>query len=462
MRTELQDPIIEAESPPTPSAPKQESRWNLAFVGMLGYAVVEYMRLPAQYPFWQALEIGKVVIGLSFLGWLISPHFSWGDRRPVRVVDLVLALLVVASFVSACFAHYHDDAWATMADLLRWILIYFLVGRVLNNGWRLRWFTFLLILLNLKMAQFGIRGYFAGRAFGRSEAFMAAHGSGAGSVGFFGNAGDFGVAMCVIWPLAAMLILGEKKLIMRVMLYVSLIIFVAAIFTSSSRGALVAMVITALAAWARNPKRILGVGIIGLILAGSLYWLPEAQKQRLQSALHPEKDRTASIRLEHWAAGLRMFEGHPLLGVGPGNYAPLYLDEHPSADTSDLVLAAHSIYIQSLSELGLAGTLPLGLLAFFLVRLNRRTRSLLKDLGDDGRKRFEYRLSMGLDLSLLGFLLSGAFLTVLYYPHLWILLGLSVAAYTSAARAVGVESDSTLLAQPELPRWGPLSKEIVC
>ena len=37
-------------------------------------------------------------------------------------------------------------------------------------------------------------------------------------------------------------------------------------------------------------------------------------------------------------------------------------------------------------------------------------------------------MALGLDLGLVGYLTSGAFLSVLYYPHLWILLGLSVAA----------------------------------
>jgi hypothetical protein len=36
-------------------------------------------------------------------------------------------------------------------------------------------------------------------------------------------------------------------------------------------------------------------------------------------------------------------------------------------------------------------------------------------------------LAHALDLSLIGLAVSGSFLTVLYYPHLWVLLGLSVA-----------------------------------
>ena len=53
--------------------------------------------------------------------------------------------------------------------------------------------------------------------------------------------------------------------------------------------------------------------------------------------------------------------------------------------------------------------------------------------------RFPFYLSHGLDVALIGLAVSGSFLTVLYYPHLWLLLGLSVAC-TNVALAQAQES----------------------
>jgi hypothetical protein len=81
---------------------------------------------------------------------------------------------------------------------------------------------------------------------------------------------------------------------------------------------------------------------------------------------------------------------------------------------------------------GVGTALFLTLLVLFL-RLNARTRKRALASNPDGKRSFEYCLALGLDLALVGFLASGTFVSVLYYPHLWILLGLSIATHVACA-----------------------------
>ncbi|MBZ5516293.1 MAG: O-antigen ligase family protein [Acidobacteriia bacterium] len=434
--------VAEPDQPPVDgSAPPQgrpaQFRWSLGFVGMLAYLVVEYMRLSAQYQFLLPLQVGKVVIAICFLGWAVAPRVS-GKRPAVRLVDVTMACLVFVTFLSASFARSQESAWTTFFDLFRWALIYFLIGRIVVSSWRQRVFVFLLLLLNLKMAQAAIRGFIAAKAFGRSAEFLAGMGVGAGSVGFFSNAGDFGVAMCVVWPLAGVLILGESKKIPRAVLLVFFLAFSGAIIVCGSRGAVVGAVIAALAAWARNPRRLGAAALFLLFVPGLIYVLPEASKARFRSALHWEEDRTASFRVELWRAGLRMFRDHPLLGVGPGNFPPSYSLSYAKPGEDPAGWAPHSIYVQALSELGVAGTIPVLLLFLGCFRLNAQTRKHLGKQGAEKRRSFDYFLALGLDMALVGYLVSGAFLTVLYYPHLWVILGMSVGLHTAiTAKPVG-------------------------
>jgi putative inorganic carbon (HCO3(-)) transporter len=171
-----------------------------------------------------------------------------------------------------------------------------------------------------------------------------------------------------------------------------------------------------------------------------------ASKARMQSALDPEHDKTSNDRLEKWKAGMKMFSEHPFLGVGPANFAPAYWTEHPRWRRM-MATAPHSIYVEGLSELGIAGFIPLLIAWVLLARLNARTRKLLRSAGPERCRGFEYHLSLGLDLAFVGYLVSGAFLTVLYYPHLWVLLGLSAALHSATARDVG--TNQTL----ELENW---------
>ncbi len=413
---------------PRPSTP--QLRWSAGFLAMLLYLFVEYMRLSAQYAFLRAFDVGKVVVVLGLLGWLIAPRIP-GKRPAVHLIDGAILGLAFAAFISACFATYQQPAWTTMIDILRWVAVYFLIGRIVASSWRLRIFVFLLLLLNLKMAQFAVRSFHAYQQSGMSDVALAKFGVGAGSVGFFANAGDFGVAMCVVWPLAGILLLGEKKLIPRGILLVSFLVISGAIVVCGSRGAVVGAGVAALAAWARNPRR-LGSAFLFLLFIPAVYFvLPEASKARFESALNPKKDTTANSRLEFWKAGLRMFEDNPVLGVGPGNFPPNYAAKYSKAGDFRGEWVPHSIYMQVLSELGILGVIPVFLLFIGCFRLNARTRKYLKDQSGGKPNGFDYYMALGLDMALIGYMVSGAFLTVLYYPHLWVILGMSVGLHTA-------------------------------
>ncbi|MGH9602168.1 MAG: O-antigen ligase family protein, partial [Terriglobales bacterium] len=143
-------------------------------------------------------------------------------------------------------------------------------------------------------------------------------------------------------------------------------------------------------------------------------------------------DKTANARVNLWKHSLRMFVEHPILGVGPGNFSAT----RASQNLSETV--AHSIYFEVLAEYGLAGTLSVALTVFAFFLLNAQTRRQLLARETEAQRRFEYCLSYGLDLAMVGFLMSGAFASVLLYPHLWIL----------AAFAVGLNGASRQPAAP--------------
>jgi len=424
-----------------------EPHWDLAFAALLAYLFVEYSSLPTMYPILQPLRLGKALLVPCALGAMASPQIR--NQRPnSHGIDFTLFVFLLACFSSALFAYQGDAAWGGVADVFRWLVIYFLISRILTNPWRLRFALFLLLALHLKMAQFAIRDYFAQRAFGRSDAFLSAHGVGAGSASFFGNAGDFGVAMCVIWALAASLFFGETKKGPRIFFGVCFALFFMAIIVCGSRGAVLGAAAAAVMTLAKNPKRIGGMVMILVLLITTAYFLPEASKQRMLSGMHWETDETATIRIGLWKAGLRMFQDNPVFGVGLGNFpqtfATRYYDPSTKRSYASAEWVPHSIYIQALSELGVTGSLPLLAILFLFFRLNGLTRKRLQTIGFGNRRNFEYRLSLGLDLALVAYLVSGAFLTVLYYPHLWILLGFSVALHTACLN----KRPETSVAQP--------------
>lgn len=420
---------------------KIEPRWTLAFVAILGYLIVEYSRLQEMYPVLQPLHLEKVFAGLSIVGLLVS-HRVRVDGSASRANDKMLLIFLGGVFATAVLAQSPQTAWPQLINAAIWGFTYFLLSRILVSSDRLRIFTFIMLLLNFKLAQFVVRSYYTLQSMGADQQYLATYGVGAGSTDFFGNSADLGLAMVVVWAITGSLLFGEKKKLMKVFLWIFFTGFFGAILLCGSRGAVVGAVAVALVAWARKPKNI--AGVLALLVFGfaTYFFLPEGMKAKMISAEDWRHDPTAFHRTLLWKAGVRMFEEHPIFGVGLGNFGYVYwtnyseyLQQDPAARWyARAEWVPHSIYIQSLSETGLVGTIPLFLLCVFCFRSNIQTRRHLEKLGLANRSGFEYRLSVGLDLALVGYLVSGAFIAVIYYPHLWFLLGLSTALNTACLK----------------------------
>lgn len=429
-----------------------EVRWGLGFAGILLFLFVQYTSLPEMYPVLGPLHVDRLAVALAALGYLIEPRVRVG-RLSSKGVDILIAAFVVASLFSTLLEIGNSHVVVTnFIAVINWAVIYFLLSRLLISRWRLKVALGLILLLNLKLAQFAIRGFLLS---GGGMGFIKAGGAIGGTNAFFGNAGDLGVAMCVAWGITWALFFGTKgKGFQRLALGVCFVFFFLAILVGGTRGAVVGGAAVILAALVRTPKKIAAVLLVVVFLLGLLFVLPKANKNRFSSALNWRNDPDTFSRLMFWQAGIYMWENHPVFGVGPGRFPYVWADRYfMLAPKWSGPRAPHSIYIQCLSELGLAGMLAfLGLVIAFL-RLNARTRKRALSVFPEGRNSFEYCLAAGLDLGLVGYLVGGAFLAQLYYPHFWVLLGLAVATYSVCAEKQAAEPALKTPAPPNFRKF---------
>jgi O-antigen ligase len=173
-------------------------------------------------------------------------------------------------------------------------------------------------------------------------------------------------------------------------------------------------------------------GTFWLVVASAFVWmvLPPEQKARFSVA---GDDGTSTSRLTYWERGIVLANEHPVLGIGYKNWMAVYPQRFASVFVErERVELPHSIFIEAWSELGYLG---LGALIFLILGtfwVNAKTRSLARSLGEQGR--LGEHLGWGFDGALIGFVVSGSFVTVLYYPFLWVNLGMTVALHLSVAR----------------------------
>ncbi|MBK8420387.1 O-antigen ligase family protein [Candidatus Villigracilis saccharophilus] len=223
---------------------------------------------------------------------------------------------------------------------------------------------------------------------------------------------------------------------------VTLLIFLAAIFTGS-RGAFVALIVVAPVI--ALEMRIKPLPALSAILAAIIIFsiLPTTYAQRFQSlnvflqTSNPNavtQDASFAGRSNEIRAGLAMFMDHPFLGVGFGNYGANYWDYagklglisgESRFNTSGSTKYAHSLYIEVISETGILGLtaflLFFGLLFLDLFKIRKRYKTYHTD------PDWETWVT-SLIISIFTFLVSGIFLHGLLFRYIWMLVGLALAA----------------------------------
>ena len=388
-----------------------------SFYFSLLYLVIEYMRPQSMYESLAGLPLALIAI----LGIIIAFVFEGKKFINSSFQNTLLLLYLFWFFISSIFAFNFDLAWQPLIDFLKIVIIYFLLTNILTDQRKLYVFLFVLLLLNFKYAQFAVRIWIGNDFYVDPRGLH--EGGGIGS-GFFQNPNDFGVALNSVLGMSFYLIFYDTKKIfnwfkMRWFHLISIITFPLAALATSSRGAALAFGVACLGVWYKSKRKIFGLVLLLIVAGGYIALIPKDNWARFHR-MGTDEDKTSQSRLEIWRSGVRMANEHPLTGVGPNNYIYANQENYHSG----LNQVQHNIFVQAMSELGYPGLILLILIMLGCFINNKKVRLILNE--KKMNNSFLYGLSHGLDISLLGFITNGFFITVLYYPFFWMILILSV------------------------------------
>jgi len=132
-----------------------------------------------------------------------------------------------------------------------------------------------------------------------------------------------------------------------------------------------------------RTARIVAAAALAACLAGAVA-ITVASSEKRDIAAGPETGsgpgRLRSVqsnRSSYWNVALRSFADHPIGGVGSGGFRVEWLRERPFKEPAE---DAHSIYLETASELGVAGLLALALLFGGVAACGRRGLTSRHDL----------------------------------------------------------------------------------
>jgi len=219
------------------------------------------------------------------------------------------------------------------------------------------------------------------------------------------------------------------------------LLFVVAVVVSSSRGGLLGFSMVAISMLIISGKPLRNFSLVfvsTVIFSGFIVaLLPAGYIDEMNSMYNPD-DSTRVARLLHWTTAWEIMKDNFLLGVGGGNYpwtstdyfhlSPYYFE----GMTIRSGRMAHSLYFTLLPETGLLGTVIfIAILAIFFGRMKK-----IRKFFDQYNRGFEPSISeVSQEFSLfskmmvgsvVGYLGTGIFISVLYYPIFWSLISMSI------------------------------------
>lgn len=419
---------------------------------------------PARNP-----RIIAVLAGLLlFLG--VDLFYQIVVRKERLIFDrgfVLMLAFMTAGLASSFFAHDQGIVGTDLGDfLVEGLALYFLVTNVIRDFSVLRRAIWALVLAGSVMASFSIYqkithteqndyGGFAQVDFAvqvtpeeeetmdrlRASGKVGAGGQSVGearSGGPIGGPVEYGQILLMLFPLAAVRFRTESSRKWRALALVSAALILAALALTYSRGCLLAgIAVFGMMAWMRvlRPRQVLfavlGIALIIVLLAPTVatrMMTLERINGLFSNTLSGDRAPDSSVvhRYVLDLASWHVFLDHPILGVGPGQFAKHYSSNYVNRiglmeQTKNYL--AHNLYFEKLAETGLIGSVCfLSILAAILYKLWEQRRRFVNNCPE------RCFTATGFFLSLVAFAVSSAFVHLAYQRYFWLLLALSSAA----------------------------------
>ena len=396
------------------SSSKSKNEWNITFWLLMCYFIIEYVRPQDYVPAIGVIRPAMIISIILATTWVLN-----GDKSLLKDTPLKMFLIFIfLSGFSLLYVNNHHHAFFTTRILI--IYMFAAVLPLISSLYNEKRF-YKLLNLWITMHLF--------------IAVMCLLSGGTGSGGFLSDENDLsltlGMAIPFAWFLSKSPVTTRRAKIFYQVVTVVLMIGVVATF---SRGGFLGLVAVLIGIIVYSPNKFRNLVLLAMMAGIVVLNLPDKYVADMQTITDTE-DSTRNDRLHSWKMGWAMFLENPVLGVGTANY-PWRVGEYElkdkSLDLSSMMMhsgrVSHSLYFTLIPEHGLVGiSLYLTILVSLwkkLQKIIRMDREMTKITGDP--KGYEL-IARAFIVSVFCYLVSGAFISVLYYPHFWYTIGFIVA-----------------------------------
>ena len=403
------------------------------FFGVLVWTWLSLM-FPQQlaFSFAYGQPFAQMVGAAILVALLLAPE----ERKFPPMSGIIVMLLVFWAWMllTTVFALNQENSLELFLRNSKILLLVFVSAALLSSRVRI---VSLVWVMALSIGFYGVKGGIFTVVSGGGERVWGPAGT------FIGGNNEVGLALNMILPLLRYLQMHAEVRWVRLGLAAAMGLSVAAILGTQSRGALLGLSVTGLWLIVKSNHRLPMLAVVGVIAIAAAAFMPKTWHERMESIESYETDASAQGRINAWWAAWYLAQDN-LLGAGTGAlrtpaimkaYAPNPNDYHD----------AHSIYFQVLADHGFIG---LGLYLMLAVTALGTLHSISARTRGDPRLRWMTDLAAMINVSLVSFATSGAFLGLAYFDlmltELSLIVGMQLVLQRYKADGVPIVAGASL------------------
>lgn len=381
-----------------------------AYIGVLMWVWVSVMN-PHRlgWGFAYDMPFAAIIAGVTLVSLLLTKE---PKKLPATPIVFALFAFTFWMVVTTVFALWPEDSLVMLNRVWKIMLMTVVTIMLIKTKKQI---NLLIWALVLSIGFFGTKGGVFTLATGANFLVWGPPGS------YIEGNNEVALAFITIIPVMYYLYLtAENKWVRRGVGLAALLCAMAAL-GSHSRGALLGILAMLLFLWLKSPKKMLVGSVIVCLLPLALMFMPERWYSRMETIETYQTDASAMGRINGWTMAFNLANDRPLVGGGFEIYNNVVFATY--APVPEQVIAAHSIYFQALGEHGWLG---LGLYLLLAILTWRKAGWIIKVTRDWAEYQWAGTLARMIQVSMVGFAVGGAFLSLLYYDVPYYLIAVVV------------------------------------
>ncbi len=384
------------------------------------------------------LPVAYMVAVPTLLG-ALRTMTQWNRGWLVRESALLMALwswfIVTTMYVSqeTFFSNHAESTVSILIATSKILFMTFVTMLLVNSRERFRYLLWTVAvslgMLAIKGALFGMRTGGESRVWGPPDTFLA-------------DNNDFGLGMNMCLPIFYFLGQTEEGIkgkIWKISFYAGIF----CVILTYSRGALLGLAAVFALITLKSRHKFASAVFVVICAVLVLSYAPEAWMDRMSGLAHGKVDSSAEERLISWSVAINLTKDYPITGGGFDMFAdpvPYQRYQMKPLPRGHLSSGPHSIYFQTLGEQGYIGLI---LFVSLLISCLSSLRTLRNRCKKFQPMAWAVPYANMLQISLVAYMVSGAFLGRAYFDFFYLLVALvvilKVLFRTTLLRAVETE-----------------------